>query len=887
MNGRRFAFGVAKSYLLLMGVLTVVALLWTRAVGAAEPASGAAAWAAAHPPWLMVAAALLVLLCLSVAVGWRAWALNRSLAGSLDALNQARDEVQGLAEFVAENPSPVLRIGPDGRVRYANLAALELIPIDADGHAEDADAARLLRDCADGFAGDTRYITRGGRSWSFVALRGADGGGADLFGREITGERAATEARRESEQRMRLAVEAMGAGVWDWDLRTGEVYREPRLLSMLDLQADFPPQQTAWAERCHADDRPGLVASRRAVSEGASDRMDVQYRFRDGNGAYRWLQSHGRLIRDADGKPARVIGLVIDATRDRQNEDQMRLQAAALEAAFNAIVLTDAEGRIEWVNPAYTRISGFSIDEVRGQTPAIFETLRDGGNGAALEALIASGRVWQSEHTDRRSDGRAYRVKQMVTPLTGPDGSVSHFVAALEDVTAQREAEEEIRRLVQFDELTGLPNRTLLVDRLNSAIDRSERWSKPFALLLLDLDHFKDINDTLGHQVGDMLLKQVAQTIGGCLRTPDTLARLGGDEFAMIVEDLQDGAQASALAERIVAAFAETTTVDGHAIQISPSIGITVFPDDPGTPDDLMRNADLAMYQAKADGRGGYRFFDAEMQAAARDRLQMASDLRTAIAGEELYLCYQPKLDLGSDRLVGAEALLRWRHPEKGEVSPGLFIPVAEDSGLIVELGNWVLQRVCAQIAEWRERGLPVVPVAVNLSGIQLSQAGLADAVETQLSAHGLTPDMIEFEITETVLMQSTQRAMENLRQLDDLGVHISLDDFGTGYSSLAYLSRFPVRRLKVDMAFVQGIGRNRNDEAIVKAVVGLAHNLNIRAVAEGVETPEQIDFLRAQLCDEVQGYLLSRPLLEADFVAFLKDAEAPAAEAAPRLKVV
>ncbi|MEX2642416.1 MAG: EAL domain-containing protein [Acetobacterales bacterium] len=877
MNARRFILAVAKSYFLMLGVLVLGAVLWTRLAAAAEGQALPAGTLDLLPePWF-AGAALLALALLAAIANWRRLVrVNRRLETSLGALHRAEGEIRGLAEFVSENPSPVLRIDGDGRIVYANLAALDLIPIRADSRPIDPDVAESLRRAAEEGGEEIRF-DREGRNWSFIAIRVHESGNIDLFGREETREREAAVARRESEERVRLAVEALDAGIWDWDIRSGTVYRSPRLLEMLGLRADFPSRMEPWTELYHPDDLAHVAQARDALLAGESDRMDLLYRLRGEDGAYRWVRSHSRVVQCENGKPFRVIGMLTDVTEQRENEERLKLQAAALQAAGTAVIVTDSNGAIEWVNPAYTRMSGFQPEQLRGRKPAIFEKLFGNGDSGMLHELMASGRVWQSEHSDRRSDGQTYQVKQMVTPIAGKNGEITHFVATLDDVTAQREAEQRIRRLAHFDELTALPNRTLFRERLASAIEHADRWQKPFALLLLDLDHFKDINDTLGHHIGDALLKQVASALNGCLRTPDTLARLGGDEFAVIIADLRDGDDAARLADRILASFAGAVTVEGNAIDVTPSIGITLYPSDTGTPDDLLRNADLAMYQAKADGRALYRFYDSDLQAAALDRAMLARDLRHAIGSDELYLRYQPKVDLASGRMIGAEALLRWRHPEQGEVPPARFVAVAEETGLIAELGGWTLRHVCAQLAHWKRQGLPPVPVAVNLSGVQLSQSGLAGFLRSTLEEHGVEPGLLEVEITETVLMKSTQRAMENLAALDRLGIQISLDDFGTGYSSLAYLSRFPVRRLKVDMTFVQGIGRNPNDEAIVKAVVGLAHNLNIRALAEGVETEEQARFLRQLRCDEVQGFLMSRPLLEADFVAFMKHSVEPA----------
>ncbi len=412
------------------------------------------------------------------------------------------------------------------------------------------------------------------------------------------------------------------------------------------------------------------------------------------------------------------------------------------------------------------------------------------------------------------------------------------------------------------------------MDRLNSALERAARAKVRVAVMVMDLDNFKDVNNTLGHNVGDRLIVTVTERVKKLMRTTDTMARLGGDEFGILLEHLADMNAASRMVGRILETFEEPVDIDGHSLKVTASIGIAAYPEDDVDPLNLLRHAELAMYRAKSEGRYSYQYFDQAMDDEIRKRVNLEHDLRDALEKKELWLAYQPQVDLKTGSVIGAEALLRWTHPELGLISPGTFIPIAESSGLILPIGDWIIEEVCRQTAVWRAAELPPLQMGINISGHQFKHRALCAQVLNQLSSHKLDIEAVDLEITETVAMERTKQVTSNVESLVDAGFSISMDDFGTGYSSLSNLQAFPVRRLKVDGSFVRGIGTDRDDEKIVEAVIGLGHSLGLSVIAEGVETQDQVTFLKNLHCNEIQGYLVSKPLPADDFVAFLQDRE-------------
>lgn len=573
-----------------------------------------------------------------------------------------------------------------------------------------------------------------------------------------------------------------------------------------------------------------------------------------------------------------TLATLRDVTERREVEAVVAMQMSAMEAAANGIFITDINGRFKWANAAMGQMAGYEPDTLIGKPVSIQNSgKQDTEFFKNMWETVLSGETWRGQVINRHSEGHLYTVEQSVTPIHDGFGRLSQFVAIQDDITDKLNAQAALVRLAEIDTLTNLPNRDLFMDRLANALDRAARLNRRVVVMEMDLDDFKDVNNTLGHDVGDELIIIVTQRVRALMRSTDTLARLGGDEFGLLLEDVDDMDTADRLVRRILGIFSHSIEVAGRSLKISASIGIAVYPDDDVDSLNLLRHAELAMYRAKSEDWHSFQYFDQAMDDEIRKRVNLENDLRKALANNELWLAYQPQIDLQTGAIIGAEALLRWTHPTLGFVSPGEFIPVAEACGLILPIGDWIIEEICRQLGAWREAGVPLVQVGINVSGHQFKQRELGTQVLDHLSRFGLEIDAVDLEITETVAMERTDQVTRNVEQLVDAGISISMDDFGTGYSSLSNLQAFPVRRLKVDGSFVSGIGKDHDDEKIVEAVVGLGHSLGLSVIAEGVETEEQLAFLRARQCDEIQGYLFSKPLSVADFEAFLQ-APSPAA---------
>ena len=502
----------------------------------------------------------------------------------------------------------------------------------------------------------------------------------------------------------------------------------------------------------------------------------------------------------------------------------------------------------------------------------------------ACEHAIARGDGFAIDHRIVASDGSVRHVRQQVEVIDRDEADrVLRLAGAVHDITRRKADEEQIRHLAYYDPLTGLPNRLLFTEQLQHALAHAERNAQQVAIMFIDLDHFKRVNDTLGHGAGDELLRVVSARLATTLRGQDvvgraepaidgnSIARLGGDEFIVMLNGVHRPADAASAARRLVAALSEPITVQCTEIFVGSSVGIAMYPDDGTDIDTLLMNADTAMYRAKEAGRGGFQFYDRSMNARARDRLMMESQLRRALDRGEFVLYYQPRADVASGRIVGAEALIRWRHPERGLVQPQEFIPLVEDSGLVIPIGEWAIGETCRQLAAWQAAGMRVVPVAVNLASTHLRERGLPELVAQAIACHGLRARLLEIEVTESILLAEPELSLEIAMKLDEMGVRLSIDDFGTGYSSLSYLKRLPIHALKIDRSFVRDLASDPDDAAIITAIIAMAHSLKLKVVAEGVETEAQLAFLNARQCDEYQGFLLRRPMMPDDFAELLQ----------------
>ena len=543
--------------------------------------------------------------------------------------------------------------------------------------------------------------------------------------------------------------------------------------------------------------------------------------------------------------------------------ESVRQGATVFEATNEAITVTDTAARIVAVNAAFSTITGFAAGEALGATPRIHRSGRQDKDfyERMWHSLQTTGQ-WQGEIWNRRKNGETYPAWENISAVRDADGTVSHYVSMLSDITALKQAEEQLRHMALHDVLTGLPNRRLLAENLESALARAQRHGHRLALLFLDLDRFKLVNDTLGHAAGDELLGEVARRLRAAVRQEDLIARLGGDEFTVVLEELQHPDNAAHLARKLIEAVARPMQLCGRELTPSTSVGIAIYPDDARSAADLSKAADAAMYRAKQRGRHTFEFYTPEITAEAMERLAIENDLRRALARGELLLYFQPQVDLRSGRILGFEALLRWNHPERGLLLPDQFIPIAEECGLIHALGGWAIDAACAQARRWADAGLNPQRIAVNVSGSQLLHKHLVETVRAAMAEHRFTPGELdlELEITESVL-QSASRSAPVLRQLRELGVRIAIDDFGTGYSSLGVLKHMPIDTLKIDRVFIRNAPDDGDAQAIAKAMIVMAHGLGLHVVAEGVETPAQCRFLLEQGCDEVQGHLYSPPL--------------------------
>jgi diguanylate cyclase (GGDEF)-like protein/PAS domain S-box-containing protein len=610
-----------------------------------------------------------------------------------------------------------------------------------------------------------------------------------------------------------------------------------------------------------------LYADPDADDEGFQDAFlehggrELEVRRRRKSGEVFWASLQLSLMRDEEGQPSGLIGYLSDITQRVEAEKTMRLQSRIFEHSEESILITDANKRILSVNPAFCKITGYSYTEVLGKTPGVLRSDRHPNDFyEAIWTHVEQDGSWHGEVWSRRKGGDDYPSWASISLVRNPEGQVSHYFSIFTDITERKSAEERIHYLAYYDNLTGLPNRSLFYKLVDQALVEAKRNRLHGAILFVDLNRFKPINDTLGHGIGDRLLVQVAERLRSAVRNEDVVARLGGDEFVVALFDIARREHAAIVGQKLLNALEPAFWVDEHELQVGAAIGISVYPRDGFDTESLLRMADIAMYRAKHSGQDGYAFYSHEMNQRALDRLKIETGLRHGIEHDELLLHYQPKVDIESGRIVGAEALVRWRHPERGMVPPGEFIPIAEESGLVIRLSAWVLEAALRQARVWHASGLPQIKVAVNLSARDFSP-GLAERIESMLASHGVPPDWLELEITEGMLTHSSDDVISMMDKLSAFGVMLSLDDFGTGYSSLSYLKRFPIDTLKIDQSFVRGIPQDGNDCAIAGAIVSMAQRLGHRVIAEGVETMEQLAFLRSLGCQEIQGYLFSPPV--------------------------
>ncbi|WP_157606747.1 EAL and GGDEF domain-containing protein [Sedimenticola selenatireducens] len=676
---------------------------------------------------------------------------------------------------------------------------------------------------------------------------------------DVTSQMEAQQALTLSEQRLQAILANAPAVVYlkDLDGRYLMINNLYETLFHLDgqevvgkLDSDLFP--SAQAEALRANDlqvqehgHPLQVEEQVPQDDGMHTYISIKFPVRDGNG-----QIYG------------VCGISTDITEKKRAEQRLRQSAAVFENISEGMFITDIKGRILDVNKAFSEITGYTREEVLGANPRLWKSERhDADFYRAMWSSITRRGQWRGEIWNRRKDGNIYPAQLTISSISDDQGSVTHYVALFSDITNLKQSEEQLERLAHHDPLTELPNRLLFNARLSHALEQSRRSNQRLALLFIDLDRFKHINDSFGHVVGDELLRQVAGRLTACMREEDTVARIGGDEFIVLLESVGEPTHVVVAAEKILENFASPFQLHEREVFISPSIGISIYPRDGSDCGSLLRNADTAMYRAKEAGRNGFAFYTEEMTAQAVQRVLLESKLRKALELDELLLHYQPQLDMESGKLIGAEALLRWQQPEMGLIPPDRFIPLAEENGLILPIGEWVLHTACRQAKKWLEQGLAFGRISVNIATPQIQRGDLVRLVGQVLRETGLPSHCLELEVTESVIMEDFDQAIAVLEGLRALGVRLAMDDFGTGYSSLANLKRLPIEQLKIDQSFVRDIPDDSDDMAITRAVIALGISLQLEVIAEGVETEQQRQFLLQEGCRLGQGYLFQRPV--------------------------
>lgn len=683
----------------------------------------------------------------------------------------------------------------------------------------------------------------------------------------------AYQALQKSENSLREAQRIGHLGNWNWDVVTGKLFWSDEIYRIFGMVAqETPITYDAFIESVHWQDRAAIKSAVQEALLNPQIPYNIEYRILTPDQQERIVQERGEIRLDAVGKPVRMIGTVLDISERKWAEEKLVQAAVVYESTAEGIILADADKRIQAVNPAFSRITGYSEMESLGKSVNFRNSGRhDKKYYQTMRQSLATTGSWCGEIWNCRKNGEIYPEWMTISLVFDKEENLSNYICVFSDISSLKRAEEQLMFLAHHDPLTNLPNRLLLMDRLAHGIERAIRSGRKLALLFMDLDGFKDINDTFGHPVGDELLKQVSKRLQKCLRQGDTLARLGGDEFVFLVESYVLIDEVEGVARKLLSILTKSFNINDHELFIGMSIGISLYPDDSDKSATLLRNADSAMYRAKESGRNNFQFYSSEFTEAVAGRLAMESDLRYALPRDEFQLYYQAQIELESRRIIGAEALIRWNNPKRGMVPPDKFIPLAEKSVLILQIGEWVMYEACRQMMRWQQDGHKLSRISVNVSGLQIQRGRLPELIEKVLTETGLDAEQLDIEITESVLMSNPQRVIDTLEALRKLGISLAVDDFGTGYSSLSYLKRFPINTLKIDRAFVSDLPDDVNDAAITKAVIALADSMQLDTLAEGVETQEQHDFLLREGCAYAQGYLYSKPVPAEEFIKLLE----------------
>jgi diguanylate cyclase (GGDEF)-like protein/PAS domain S-box-containing protein len=675
---------------------------------------------------------------------------------------------------------------------------------------------------------------------------------------------------RESEERFRKLATHAPMGIYQIDAAGHCVFVNSRWCEMSGLT----PEQASgngWLQAIHPADRRAVEA----IWDGNvthTIEWTLDYRLLRADGGLLWVHGTAVALRDEMGMVSGYLGNNLDITARKQAEESLQLASLVYQNSSEAMMVSDADGTIITVNPSFTELTGYQPEEVIGQTPNILKSGRhDAGFYQAMWHAINTTGHWRGEIWNRRKNGEVFAELLTINSITNKDGKIYRHVALFSDITKKKESDELIWQQANFDSLTGLPNRRMFLDRLAQEMKKSDRRGLPLALLFLDLDHFKDVNDTLGHAKGDILLKDATRRMLGCVRETDTVARMGGDEFTVILGGVDEPGSIERVAQNILSKLAEPFHLESELAYVSASIGITLYPTDAEDIEGLLKNADQAMYATKDSGRNNVSYFTPAMQEAAQKRMRLTNDLRQALLANQFCVHYQPIVEMTTGAVHKAEALVRWLHPERGLIGPAEFIPIAEDTGMIIDIGNWVFRQAAQQVLRWRKAFHPAFQISVNNSPIQFHNLEESRNAWRELMRElGLPGQGIVVEITEGLLLDTSTAVTDLLLEFRDFGIQVSLDDFGTGYSSLSYLQQFDIDYLKIDRSFVQHLALNTKNMALCEAIIAMAHKLGLQVIAEGVETDQQNGLLSGAGCDYVQGFLFSHPLPPNEFEALL-----------------
>ncbi|AUI68787.1 bifunctional diguanylate cyclase/phosphodiesterase [Beggiatoa leptomitoformis] len=679
-----------------------------------------------------------------------------------------------------------------------------------------------------------------------------------------------TNLLRESSRLNSLLTGIRGV-VWEINPQTQNIiYVSPFITKLLGFTIEQCLKKGFLIHKVHVDERKKLQHISRGLI--ADDTFMLDYRVLNGAGKWLWLRNIGIIERDAQHQPINVLGIAWDISENKQLLEQVHQAKIVFDNTNEGIIITDAQQRITLVNKACSEITGYSTAEIVGKTPRILHSGRqDKLFYQQLWSMLEQIGRWQGEIWNKHKDGTIYPCWESINVVKNERGEVIHYIAIFSDITSIKNAERQLEHLAHHDLLTDLPNRLYFNTRLEQAIVYAKQQQEEIAVLFLDLDRFKNVNDTLGHIVGDQVLQVVSRRLRACLRPQDTLARLGGDEFILLMTGTTAvHKQAITIAQRLLNTIQQAIHINQHEIVVTGSVGISIYPDDSNEAQSLVKYADIAMYRAKSLGNNQYCFYTSQLTTEIEKRFSLENDLRHAIEQEKLQLYYQPKIDLQTGKIIGAEALIRWQHPQHGFIPPDVFIPLAGETGLIESIDRWVMFHACQQNKQWQDEYGYFLSIAVNLSNF-INHDNLSVVLKRCLKQTQIDPAYLELEITEGFVMQNVESAMTNLKAFKELGVRLSIDDFGTGYSSLSYLKQLPLNALKIDRSFIQDIPNDPDDVAIVQTIINLAHNLHLSVIAEGIENQAQLDFLRHHQCDEGQGYLFSKAVKADEFLLLLQ----------------